>query len=44
MAKQKKSLKGKRIALSVLCVLLGIVLVVMAGATVLADSILGNMN
>ena len=44
MEKKEKSNKGKRIALSIVCTLLAIVLVVMAGATVLADSILGNMN
>lgn len=44
MGKQKKSLKGKRIALSVLSILLAIVLVSMIAVTVLADSILGNMN
>ena len=44
MGKQKKSRKGLRIALGILCVLLAIVLGVMVAGTVLADTILGNMN
>ena len=40
----EKSQKGKRIALRIVSVLLAIVLVVMLGATVLADTILSNMN
>ena len=42
--KKEKSQKGKRIALRIVSVLLAIVLVVMLGATVLADTILNNLN
>ena len=42
--KKEKSQKGKRIALRIVSVLLAIVLVVMLGATVLADTILSNLN
>ena len=44
MGKQKKSRKGMRIFLGIVCVLLAIVLGVMVAGTVLADTILGNMN
>lgn len=44
MAKNNKSQKGKRVVLSILCVLLALVLAVMLVGTVLADTILGNMN
>ena len=44
MGKQNKSRKGLRIVLSIVCVLLAIVLGVMIAGTVLADTILGNMN
>ena len=44
MGKQNKSRKGLRIFLGVICVLLAIVLGVMVAGTVLADTILGNMN
>ena len=40
----KKSGKGKRIALIVLCVLLGIVLAAMLGITVYAEYLLGRLN
>lgn len=44
MAKKEKSQKGKRIVLGIICALLAIVLVVMVGATILVDSVLGNVN
>ena len=40
----EKSQRGKRIALGIVSVLLAIVLVMMLGATVLADAILNNLN
>ena len=40
----EKSQRGKRIALRIVSVLLAIVLVMMLGATVLADTILNNLN
>ena len=44
MAKKNKSRKGARALLSVMCVLLAVVLVLMLGATVLAEVTLTNMN
>ena len=44
MGKKNKSRKGMRIFLGIICVLLAIVLGVMVAGTVLADTILSNMN
>ena len=44
MAKKKKSRKGARVLLSIMCVFLAIVLVGMVGVTVLAEVTLSNMN
>ena len=44
MGKQNKSQKGKRIVLGIVCVLLAITLGVMVAATILADTVLSNMN
>lgn len=45
MSKQKKSASGgKRVALTVLCVVLAIVLVIMLGATIYVEKLLGSMN
>lgn len=42
--KKKKSSNGKRAALTVLCVVLGVLLVVMLGGTVYAEYLLGKLN
>ena len=44
MKKKENSQKGKRIVLGIVAALLALVLVVMVAGTVLADTILGNMN
>lgn len=44
MSKKKSGSGGKRIALSVLCVVLGVLLVFMLGATVYAEYLLGKIN
>ena len=44
MGNKKKSRKGTRIALGIVSVLLAVVLVIMATTTILAETILGNMN
>ena len=44
MAKKKKSRKGARILLSIMCVLMAVVLTMMVAATVLAEMTLTNMN
>ena len=44
MGKQNKSQKGKRIVLGILCVLLAVALGVLVAGTILADTVLGNMN
>ena len=41
---EEKSKKGKRIVLRIISVLLAIVLVVMLGATVLAETLLNKVN
>ena len=42
--KKKKTSKGKRIALIILCVVLGVVLTAMLGVTVYAEYLLGRLN
>ena len=44
MAKKKKSKKGARVLLSIMCVLLAVVLTMMLAVTVLAEMTLSNMN
>ncbi len=44
MAKKKKSNKGLRVVLSAFCVLLGLVLVLMVGATVYLDNFLNRIS
>lgn len=44
MAKKKKSKKGARVLLSIMCVLLAVVLTAMLAVTVLAEMTLSNMN